>query len=379
MLHYLDHAATTRVCPEAAHAALEGMTGTFGNPSSRHRLGIAAAEALAAARAEVAETISCLPEEVFFTSGGTEGNNWALFGAAELGRHRGKHIITTAVEHASVLEAARKLERMGFSVSYLKPDRKGNISALQVREALRPDTILVSMMLVNNETGAILPVREAAEEVSRAGCPALIHTDAVQGLLKVAFSPKELGVDLLTVSGHKIGAPKGIGALVIRKGLKFPAFLSGGGQEGGLRSGTEPMPSILAFAAACRAGRLNREEAVARMNRLKAYALETLLKEVPGLVVLGEGAAPHILSLSLPGYQSEVLVRFLSDRGICISAASACHRGRKSHVLAAMNRSKPEREGAIRVSIGPDSTEEDIDALREGLKEAQKTLFTVMR
>lgn len=189
----------------------------------------------------------CLPEELFFTSCGTEGDNWAIQSALEVNRRRGKHIITTAIEHAAVLEPCRELERRGYEVTYLEPDRQGNITAAQVEEAMRPDTALVSMMLVNNELGAILPVGEVAQVIRRTGCPALLHCDAVQGFLKIPFSPKKLGVDLLTVSGHKIHAPKGVGALYVRKGLKLPPMIWGGGQEEGLRSGTEATAQIAAF------------------------------------------------------------------------------------------------------------------------------------
>ena len=255
---YLDNAATTRVCPEAAQAALEVMTEAFGNPSSGYAFGAQAAERLSADRAAVADALGCLPEELVFTSCGTEGDNWAIRGAVEYGRRKGKHIITTAIEHSAVLEPLRELEGQGYDVTYLRPDRSGHIDIAGLEAALRPDTVLVSMMLVNNELGTILPVREAAQAIRRAGSPALLHTDAVQGFLKIPFTPAELGVDLLTVSGHKIHAPKGIGALYIRRGLKLPPLIRGGGQEEGLRSGTEATAQIAALAAACSASFLLR-------------------------------------------------------------------------------------------------------------------------
>ncbi len=206
---YLDNAATTRVCPEAAQAALEVMTEAFGNPSSGYAFGAQAAERLSADRAAVADALGCLPEELVFTSCGTEGDNWAIRGAVEYGRRKGKHIITTAIEHSAVLEPLRELEGQGYDVTYLRPDRSGHIDIAGLEAALRPDTVLVSMMLVNNELGTILPVREAAQAIRRACSPALLHTDAVQGFLKVPFTPEELGADLLTISGHKVRAPKG--------------------------------------------------------------------------------------------------------------------------------------------------------------------------
>lgn len=374
-MHYLDNAATTQVRPEAAQAAMEAMTEGWGNPSSRYGFGQQAAAALKGWRADVASGLGCQPDELTFVSCGTEGDNWAIRSAVELGRRKGKHIVTTAIEHAAVLETCRELERQGYEVTYLQPDREGRITPEQVSGALRPDTILVSMMLVNNELGTILPVAQAAQAIRASGCPALLHCDAVQGLFKVPFTPKELGVDLLVVSGHKIHAPKGIGAMYIRKGLKLPPLMTGGGQEEGLRPGTEPTAQIAAFAAAVRAGRASLEEDLAHMEGLKRYTLEQLAAQVPQVQVLTEGDAPHILPITFTGYKSEVVVRFLSDRGVCISSGSACHKGKPSHVFAALKRPKKELDGALRVSFSYDNTQADVDALVEGLKEAAQTLF----
>ena len=366
---YLDNAATTRVRPEAAQAALEVMTRDFGNPSTRYALGTAAAERLAADRAVVAQALGCRAEEVVFTSCGTEGDNWAIRATLELGKRKGKHIVTTAIEHSAVLEPLRDLAAQGYEVTYLRPDRNGHISPAQVEGALRPDTVLVSMMLVNNELGTLLPVREAAEAVRRSGCPALVHTDAVQGFLKVPFTPEGLGVDLLTLSGHKIGAPKGIGALYVRRGLKLRPLLFGGGQEGGLRPGTEPTAQIAALAAACRVWMDHREEYTERMKVVKDHFLSSLQAALPRAVVVSPGDAPHICAVSLPGYPSEMLVRELSDRGICVSAGSACRRGKPSYVFAATGRPKTELLGTLRVSFSPESTPEEADALVSALEE----------
>lgn len=366
---YLDNAATTRVRPEAAQAVLEVMTRDFGNPSTRYALGTAAAERLAADRAVVALALGCRAEEVVFTSCGTEGDNWAVRAALELGKRKGKHIVTTAIEHSAVLEPLRDLAAQGYEVTYLRPDRNGHISPAQVEGALRPDTVLVSIMLVNNELGTLLPVREAAEAVRRSGCPALVHTDAVQGFLKVPFTPEGLGVDLLTLSGHKIGAPKGIGALYIRRGLKLRPLLFGGGQEGGLRPGTEPTAQIAALAAACRVWMDHREEYTERMKVVKDHFLSSLQAALPRAVVVSPGGAPHICAVSLPGYPSEMLVRELSDRGICVSAGSACRRGKPSYVFAATGRPKTELLGTLRVSFSPESTPEEADALVSALEE----------
>ena len=374
-MHYLDHAATTQVRPEAVEAAVEAMTKGWGNPSSRYGFGQEAAQALKGWRADVAAGLGCEPGEVTFVSCGSEGDNWAIRSAVELGRRKGKHIVTTAIEHAAVLETCKALERQGCEVTYLQPDREGRIAPEDVKKALRPDTVLVSMMLVNNELGTVLPVAQAARAIREAGCPALLHCDAVQGFLKVPFTPKELGVDLLVVSGHKIHAPKGIGALYIRKGLKFPPMITGGGQEEGLRSGTEATAQIAAFAAAVRAGAASREEDRNHMAQLKAYAVERLAAQLPQVQVLVEGEAPHILPITPTGYKSEVVVRFLSDRGICVPSGSACHKGKPSHVFAALKRPKKELDGALRVSFSYDSSREDVDALVEGLIQAAQQLF----
>ena len=308
---YLDNAATTRVCPEAARAALEAMTEGYGNPSSGYALGQAAAAALKEHRAAVAGRLGCAPEELIFTSCGTEGDNWAIRAAAELDGGRGRHIVTTAIEHAAVLEPVQALAAQGYEVTYLKPDRSGHISPEDLRAALRPDTVLVSMMLVNNELGTLLPVAEAAQAIRGSGCPALLHCDAVQGFLKVPFTPAELGVDLLTVSGHKIRAPKGIGVQYIRRGLKPQA------PADGRRAGGRAAPRHRAHRPdRGPGGRLPRpwtRTIPARMSALKQYALETLAA-VPGLEVVSAGDAPHICAVSLPGYPSEMLVRELSDR-----------------------------------------------------------------
>lgn len=375
MLHYFDNAATTPVRPEAVAAAVEAMTEGWGNPSSRHRLGGETTAQLAGWRKDVAEALGCDAKELFFTSCGTESDNWAIYGALEKNRRVGKHIITTAIEHDGVLSPLKELEREGYEVTYLQPDRQGNITANQVADALRPDTALISMMLVNNEVGSILPVKEVAGLLKKTGSRALLHCDAVQGFLKVKFTPKQLGVDLLSISGHKIHAPKGIGALYIRSGLKLSPMIRGGGQEGGLRSGTEATSQIAAFAAACRAGKASLNADIAHMGELKAYAISEIQNNISGVEILNGGGAPHILPISLVGYKSEVVVRFLSDRNICVSSGSACHRGKPSHVFGALKLQKPVQDGALRISVSYDTTKEDVDALVAGLKAAAGELF----
>lgn len=372
---YFDHAATTPVLPQAAQEALRVMTQDFGNPSSLYHLGAAAAKEVAAHRETVARALGCKAEEVYFTSGGTEGDNWAIQLAVHLGRHKGRHIITTAVEHAAVLEPCKALQAQGYEVTYLHPDATGHIPIAALEQALRPDTVLVSMMLVNNETGFVQPVAEAGRLLKAKRSAALLHTDAVQGFLKIPFTPKELGVDLLTLSGHKIGAMKGSGALYIRAGLRAVPMIRGGGQEKNLRSGTEATPQIAALAQAARLGKEGLEDHMAYLTDLKGYALETLQSTVPGLTLVSPGDAPHICAVSLPGYPSQVVVRYLSDKGFCLSSGSACHRGKASHVYAAMNLSKAVRDGMLRISFSPANTRQEVDRLAQALLAASQALI----
>ena len=376
MIAYLDNAATTPVSPEAAQAACNAMTTDFGNPSTQYPLGKAAKKALDGHRKAVADALGCKPAEVVFTSCGTESDNWALRLGAQKNRRKGRHIITTAFEHSAILQTCHEMEAEGWEVTYLMPNRQGQISLDDLKAALRPDTVLVSMMLVNNELGCVLPVKEAAALVKAYDKQILFHTDAVQGFLKVPFTPAGLGVDLLSLSGHKIHAPKGIGAMYIRKGLKISPLIWGGGQENGLRSGTEATGQLAALAAAVTAGRATLERDLAAMADLKQYAMDRLKSAVPRGKVLVEGGAPHILPISLVGYKSEVVVRFLSDRGVYISSGSACHKGKPSHVYAALKLPKPQLDGILRISFSYDTAREDVDALVQGLKEAQAQLFT---
>ena len=375
MFHYLDNAATTPVRPEAVQAAMTAMTEGWGNPSSQYALGRKAADAMKGWRKDVADVLGCLPEELYFTSCGSESDNWAILGAVEKNRRKGKHIVTTAFEHAAVLEPCKALERQGYELTMIQTDTAGNINMDDVRAAIRPDTILVSMMLVNNELGAILPVKETAQAIRDAGSPALFHCDAVQGFLKIPFAPAQLGVDLLSISGHKIHGPKGVGALYIRKGLRFPPMIRGGGQERELRSGTEATAQVAAFAAAAKAGMATFQRDRDHMAQLKEYTIAQLRQLVPGIFIISEGGAPHVLPISLPGYKSEVLVRYLSDRGVYISAGSACHRGKASHVYACLGLPKAKMDGALRISFSYDSTREDVDAMVAAMKAAQAELF----
>ena len=373
MEHYLDNSATTRVCPEAAQAALRAMTEVYGNPSSTHTKGREAKQLLDASRKLVASAMGCAPSELIFTSCGSESDNWALLSGAEAMRRRGNHIITSAVEHDAIGKSAEELERRGYDVTYLKPDSTGSIPVDAVKNALRPDTILVSLMLVNNETGAINDISSVSKLLKSSGSPALLHTDAVQAFMKIPFTPKSLGADMISVSGHKIHAPKGIGALYVRSGLRLKPYIMGGSQEDGRRAGTEAMPQIAAFGEACRIAKENLAENAAKMAALRQLTIDTLTPAIPELQVIN-GAAPHILSISLPGWRSEVLMNFLEARGVYVSRSSACKKGARSHVLEAIGLDSRVIDGAIRIGLCRYNTEEDIRALCDGLIEAHSTL-----
>lgn len=370
---YLDNAATTKVCAEAAEAAVTMMTAQYGNPSSTHAKGREAKKALDTARRQVSEALGCKPGELVFTSCGSESDNWAILRGMEAMRRKGGHVISSAVEHDAVRRSLDILENQGFEVTRLRPEADGRISAEAVAAALRPDTVLVSLMLVNNETGAVTDIGAIAETLRHAGAQALLHTDAVQGFLKVPFSAKTLGADMISISGHKIHAPKGVGALYIREGLRISPFIVGGGQEDGRRAGTESVPLIAAFGAAAAVAKALFPESAARMASLKESAVSRLRSENPGLIVT-EGKAPHILSVSLPGYRSEVLMNFLEARGIYVSKSSACKKGGRSHVLEAMGLPAPVIDGTIRIGLSRFTTEAELDAFCSALLLARQTL-----
>ena len=373
---YLDHAATAPVPQPVAQAVYEVLAGQYGNPSAQYPLGLDMKKRTESWRAAVAAAMDCPPERLYFTSCGTEGDNWALRAAAWQNRHMGRHIVTTAVEHSAVLECCKWLERDGCEVTYIAPDQDGHITAKQVLEAVRPDTALVSVMLVNNELGTVYPVEEIAGGLPARNPRTLLHTDAVQGL--TAFSVRRLGADLVTVSAHKIGGPKGVGALYIGPRVKNPRpLLAGGGQERGLRSGTEATAQVAGFAkaAALRMERLDQDRA--HLAALRAYAEERLLA-IPDMVRVGAGTAPHILALSLAGWPSQNTVNALGAQDICISAGSACHQGKPSHVVAALKLPKRVATGVIRLSFGPETTEAEIDACVQALRQYHDTRMPML-
>jgi cysteine desulfurase len=362
---YLDNSATTKPCKEAVEAMTNALTVGWANPSALYSFGIDAAHALRTARHQVASAMGAEPDRVFFTSGGTEADNWAIFGTVKRLGKRGKHIITTAIEHHAILNCMKDLESQGYEVTYLQPDSLGNISLADLKTALQKDTILVSIMMVNNEVGSVMPIAQMAKLTHKLCPDAYFHTDAVQGFLKIPFAAKTLGADLISVSSHKIHGPKGAGALYISPRLRsFPPYLYGGGQEGGFRSGTEATPAIFGFAAAATAGAATFQEDVAKEKQL-LHALVEKLQTVEGLQINGAHDAPHILSLSIPGVPTQNSLNVLQDAGICVSAGSACAKGHRSHTLTAMGLRPETMDGSFRISLCRDTTWEELEKLAE--------------
>ena len=369
MTSYFDNSATTKPCPEAVAAVTEALTECWGNPSALHNYGIAAQRRVQAARLSVAKALGAEPDRVFFTAGGTEADNWAIFSAAQRLQKRGKHIVTTQIEHHAVLHPMRELEARGFEVTYLAPDPLGNVTAEVLKAALRPDTILVSVMMVNNEVGSVMPIQSMAKLVHRT-CPnALFHTDAVQGFLKLPFRAASLEADLISVSAHKVHGPKGVGALYIRKGLSLPPYLYGGGQESGYRSGTEAVPNILGFGAACEAATAHLRKDAAREAALRDRIIAGL-SAIEGVVINGAHAAPQIVSFAIPGVRSQGIINCLQDLEVYVSAGSACAKGHRSHVLEAMGLPAEVIDGSVRASLSRFTTEEEADRLVEAVREA---------
>ena len=366
---YLDNSATTKPCAEAVEAMTKALTENWGNPSALYNFGIDTARLLRQARHSVASAMGAEPDRVFFTSGGTEADNWAVFGAAKRMGKRGKHIITTAIEHHAILNCMKELETQGFEVTYLQPDSLGRITLEDLKAALRKDTFLVSILMVNIEVGSVMPIAQMVRLTHKLCPDAIFHTDAVQGFLKVPFAAKTLGADLISVSSHKIHGPKGAGALYISPRFKsFPPLLLGGGQENGYRSGTEGVPAILGFAAACTAVSATFRSDIQREAGLIAQYAEKFAA-LDGVVVNGCHEAPHVLSLAVPGVPVQNTINILQDHGICVSAGSACAKGHRSHVLSAMNLAPEIIDSAFRISLCRDTTEEELETLYRVLKE----------
>ena len=375
---YLDHAATTPVPRAVADTIYTVLTEHFGNPSAQYPMGLETKKQVELWRRTVAKALGCESRQLFFTSCGTEGDNWAIQAACWQNRRLGRHIVTTAVEHSAMLEGCRWMEQQGWEVTYLAPDGEGVITAQQVLDAVRPDTALVSCMLVNNELGTVYPIQDIARGLAGKNSQTLLHTDAVQGFLKIPFSAKTLGADFITISAHKIGGPKGIGALYIGPRVKNPRpLLPGGGQEGGLRSGTEATAQIAGFAKAVELRTEGLEGKLRHMAEIKAYAKEQL-SAIPDLVFVGRSDATHILSVSLVGWPSQNIVNDLGSQGICISAGSACHQGKPSQVVAALHLPKKTAGSVVRLSFGPETTREDIDACVQALRRHHDTRMPML-
>ena len=366
---YLDNSATTKPCQAAVDAMTDALTNGWANPSALYNFGIDAAKALRIARSRVASALGAEPDRVFFTSGGTEADNWALLGAAKRFGKKNKHIVSTAIEHHAVLNTLKELEAQGFEVTYLQPDTKGQITLDSLKAALRKDTFLVSVMMVNNEVGSVMPISQMAKLTHKICPDAIFHTDAVQGFLKVPFQAKTLGADLISVSSHKVHGPKGAGALYISPRLKsFPALLLGGGQESGFRSGTEGTPAIFGFAAACAEVQASFRNDIQKESSLLSSLVEKL-NTIDGIVVNGAHQAPHILSLSIPGIPTQNIINILQDADICVSAGSACAKGHRSHTLTAMGLAPETMDGSFRISISRDTTQEDLERLVQQIEQ----------
>ncbi len=361
MESYLDNSATTKPCAAAVEAALRAMTDVFGNPSSLHRYGFEAMQMLEEARAGIAETISADSGELYFTPSGTVSNNTAIFGAVQKNRRKGSKIVTTAIEHPSVEKCMEQLEAEGFTVVRLLPDGEGNISIRQFSEVIDENTILVSCMAVNNEVGSIMPFEKIAAVIRSKKSPALFHVDAVQGYLKLPIIPKKYGIDLMSMSAHKVHGLKGVGALYVKKGVRIKPHVLGGGQENGICSGTQGMPAIAAFSAAARASGDIRDN-LRRVSALNGYLRERL-SALDGVAIHSpENALPYILNVSLAEIPSQVSVNFLSSAGVYVSAGSACSKGHRSPVLTAMGLTSAQIDTAIRISLSRETTQEEIDS-----------------
>lgn len=370
---YLDNSATTRPCEAAINNISSALVSEWGNPSSLHDMGFKAQMLVDNTRKTVAATLKCREDEIYFAGSGTEGNNTAIFGAAYSRQKRGKRIITTSIEHPSVLEPFKKLENEGFEVIYLKPQENGVISLEDLKNAINKNTILVSIMLVNNETGAIQPVKAAAQIIKEVGAPALLHCDGVQSFGKMPINLGDLGVDLFTASGHKIHGPKGIGVLYIKKGVTIKPLIVGGGQEKNMRSGTESVPLIYGLKGAVESLG-NIPEKLKTQKELWNYAKETLLDT--GLITINsaDDVLPYILNVSVEGYRSETLLHFLEAQGVYVSSGSACAKGEGSYVLREMGLARNRVDSALRISFCRDNTKEDVDALKAAIISATQKL-----
>lgn len=371
---YLDNSATTAVTPEVAALAARIMTEQYGNPSSLHRRGFWAERALTEARGQVAVVLRCRPEEIIFTSGGTESNNLALLGAARAARRRGSRIVTTAVEHHSVLAVCRQLESEGFEVAYVSPDAGGVITPESFAAACDEKTVLASCMMVNSETGALHDIPAIAAACRRKNPGILFHADCVQAFGRLEIAPARWGVQLVSVSGHKIHAPKGVGALYVTKGVRLLPPLYGSGQERGLRPGTENLPGICAMGLAAERMNARRAENAAHFTALRQKLITNLSQSPAVCINSPQAAAPYIINLSVEGIRSEIMIHYLEQFEIYVSSGSACAKGERSHVLTAMGLPEDRIDSAIRVSMTDTTAEEEIDEFCRRLLQGAATL-----
>ena len=373
LIAYLDNSATTKVCKEAVAAMCDCMENSWGNPSSLHIVGINAFNVLEDARETVAKALGCQKKEIFFTSGGTEANNLAIKGAVDKNKRRGRKIITSSIEHPSVMNVMDKLERDGFEVVRLICDENARVRIEDLEREIDENTILVSLMAVNNEVGSIQPFDKVKNIINRNGSPALLHVDAVQAFGKIPLKPSTTGIDLMTVSSHKVHGPKGVGALYIKDGVRITPVTLGGEQEKQIRPGTEAMPAIAGFAEAVRQlpninGQLKKMTSIRNDFLLK-------LKAVEGVCINStEDALPYIVNISVPGLRSEPMLNLLSDMGVCVSSGSACAKGHKSYVLEALGLDNGRIDSALRISMSRYTTEEELDLFIKGIQTAQKVL-----
>ena len=370
-LIYLDNAATTKTSEEVVAAMLPYFTEYYGNPSSVYEFASESKKAVSNARRTIAETLGAQENEIYFTAGGSEADNWALKATAEAYQSKGKHIITTKIEHHAILHTAEYLEKRGFEITYIGVDENGVVKVDELEKAIRPDTILISVMFANNEIGSIQPIKEIGEIAHKHGV--LFHTDAVQAFGQVPINVDEMNIDMLSSSGHKLNGPKGIGFLYIRKGVKIRSFVHGGAQERKRRAGTENVPGIAGLGVAAKMMYQNFDEKVEHLYQLKERMAEGLSK-IDDVVINGmpvrEGA-PHILSVSFLGIRSEVLLHTLEDRNIYVSAGSACssHKRKPSATLSAMGMSNAQIENTVRISFSEENTFEEVDYCLEVLNE----------
>ena len=362
---YLDNSATTKAYPEVVRLVADIMTNDYGNASSMHLKGVDAEKYLKYSKATIAGIMKVKEKEIFFTSGGTESDNWALMGAAFANHRSGKHLITTKIEHPAILRTMEHLKELGFDITYLSVNQYGQISLEELRNAIRPDTILVSIMFVNNEVGAIQPIDEAGEIIKQTNPRTLFHVDAVQGFGKLRLLPKKWKIDMVSVSGHKIHGPKGTGFLYIDEKVKIKPILYGGGQQNGYRSGTENVPGVAGLGKATELIYRNLVEDTNRLYCLKKKLVSGLLK-IDHVKINGpqdETGAPHIVSASIAGIRSEVMLHSLEDKGVYVSAGSACssHKHTVSDTLSAMGLSTEYMDSTIRFSLSVFTTEEEIE------------------